>query len=160
MSLSNFVILTKQDILLNFNYITCIYIHFIGYTLQLQRKDTQDYRDAEAKAAEIANEIESQPSHKTRADLENGDEEDLYAAVTRPSDNNSSSNSNNNNNSREGSNNHSRNNNRGMRHERNSPTSSNDQTTNNIGEGTGGNSEKYVPPAKRKTAQTAKIVRY
>ncbi|XP_059619862.1 ataxin-2 homolog isoform X2 [Phlebotomus argentipes] len=91
-----------------------------GYTIQIQKKDTQDFKDAEAKAEEIAKEIENHPMHNERVDVENGDEEAAFASVERPS------------------------------------TSSPDA---NVSKGPSTNTQKYVPPAKRKGQSTGKLVR-
>ena len=47
-----------------------------GYTTPLSRKNTREYRMREQDAIRIANEIQNSPSTVSRAELENGDEED------------------------------------------------------------------------------------
>lgn len=54
-----------------------------GYTMPIQ-KDTQDFKEKEAEAAKKAQEIESGSGYKERIELENGDEEQMFAAVERP----------------------------------------------------------------------------
>ncbi|XP_067615542.1 ataxin-2 homolog isoform X2 [Eurosta solidaginis] len=54
------------------------------YTVQLDKVDSDEFKEAEAKAEKLAAEIENNPIYRERVDLENGDEESLYAAVERP----------------------------------------------------------------------------
>ncbi|XP_042910892.1 ataxin-2-like protein isoform X2 [Parasteatoda tepidariorum] len=55
-----------------------------GYTIPLNKQNTEEYRQKEEKADKVATEIESSMHHKTRAALENGDEEERFSAVVRP----------------------------------------------------------------------------
>ncbi|XP_077533593.1 uncharacterized protein LOC144145756 isoform X4 [Haemaphysalis longicornis] len=55
-----------------------------SYTVQLEPKNTDEYKLQEAKASKIAQEIESNPVFKKRIEVENGDEEDKFSAVVRP----------------------------------------------------------------------------
>ncbi|XP_055848487.1 ataxin-2 homolog isoform X2 [Episyrphus balteatus] len=58
------------------------------YTVQIEKRETDEFKEAEAKAEKLAQEIEKNPICRERLDLENGDEEALYAAVERPIENN------------------------------------------------------------------------
>lgn len=80
----------------------------VNYTVQIEKKDTTDFREQELEAERIANEIEKNPTYRERVDVENGDEEAAFAAVIRPVNNN-----NNNNNISNSNNNNTSNNNNG-----------------------------------------------
>lgn len=47
-----------------------------GYTTPLNKLNTPEYREREAKASRIAAEIEKSPTAQVRSEAENGDEED------------------------------------------------------------------------------------
>lgn len=55
-----------------------------SYTVPLDKGDSLEFKEAEAKAEKLAAEIENNPTCRERLDLENGDEETLFAAVERP----------------------------------------------------------------------------
>uniref|UniRef100_A0A1I8JU87 LsmAD domain-containing protein n=1 Tax=Anopheles funestus TaxID=62324 RepID=A0A1I8JU87_ANOFN len=59
-----------------------------GYTVQIQKKDSEEFKVQEQEAEKIANEIENNPVYKERIDIENGDEEAAFAAVVRPNSSN------------------------------------------------------------------------
>ena len=63
-----------------------------SYTVQIERKDTMDFRKQELEAERIANEIENNPKTAERLEVENGDEEAAFAAVIRNDDQNNNSN--------------------------------------------------------------------
>ena len=64
-----------------------------GYTTQLSkdRANSADYRAKEARAERLAREIEGNASSRDAIELENGDEEEAFSAVHRPSPNSSMS---------------------------------------------------------------------
>ena len=54
------------------------------------KQDTKEYKEREARAAQLAREIEKSDEYKNRIDLENeGDEESKFSAVSRDGGNNS-----------------------------------------------------------------------
>lgn len=64
------------------------------YTTPLVKQDTKEYREREARAAKLAQEIEKSEEYVRHSELENGDEGDeelCFAAVIRPDNNNSGS---------------------------------------------------------------------
>ncbi|XP_052901454.1 ataxin-2 homolog isoform X1 [Anopheles moucheti] len=130
-----------------------------GYTVQIQKKDSEEFKVQEQEAEKIANEIENNPVYKERIDIENGDEEAAFAAVVRPNSNASpqpaatqqgtggaatdkNSNSVGNNSSSNAA---------------NSNSNGNNNLTNNTSNSTNNNNNtampKYIVPAKRKTGQ-------
>lgn len=55
-----------------------------GYTVKLEHKNTDEYKQQEAEAHRIAQEIQSSPLYQARLSAENGDEEEQFSAVVRP----------------------------------------------------------------------------
>ncbi|UYV61387.1 ATXN2 [Cordylochernes scorpioides] len=57
--------------------------NLIGYTVQLEKKNTPEYQRRELEAIKVANEINNSAASKNRLQLENGDD-DKSSAVVRP----------------------------------------------------------------------------
>jgi hypothetical protein len=76
------------------NIVTTYKDNLEHYTVQIDRKDTNDFRKQELEAERIANEIENNPKTIERLEVENGDEEAAFSAVVRPADEIQSTNSN------------------------------------------------------------------
>ena len=55
--------------------------------MQLEKKNTDEYKKNEAKALKIASEIESSATYRARVATENTDEDEKISAVVRPSEN-------------------------------------------------------------------------
>nr|XP_040218395.2 ataxin-2 homolog isoform X2 [Anopheles coluzzii] len=152
-----------------------------GYTVQIQKKDSEEFKVQEQEAEKIANEIENNPVYKERIDIENGDEEAAFAAVIRPNSNNSpqpaaggvadknsnsvssssSSTSSSSGNSSNAANSNSNGNNN-LASNTNNSTNNNSSSNSSSSSSTGQampSSTKYVVPAKRKPGQGGKLVR-
>lgn len=76
------------------NIVTTYKDNLEHYTVQIERKDTMDFRKQELEAERIANEIENNPKTIERLEVENGDEEAAFAAVVRAEEQNNNNDSN------------------------------------------------------------------
>ena len=66
---------------------------FCVVSTKLSKCDTEEYREREAMASRMAQEIEKSPSYQHHANLENGDGDDeelKFSAVVRSNDSNTS----------------------------------------------------------------------
>lgn len=77
------------------NIVTTYKDNLEHYTVQIDRKDTIDFRKQELEAERIANEIENNPKTIERLEVENGDEEAAFAAVVRAEEQSTNSNNSN-----------------------------------------------------------------
>ncbi|CAG0883157.1 unnamed protein product [Darwinula stevensoni] len=55
------------------------------YTVAIHQNDSDEFRWREKEAQRLASEIEQNPTSRTRGEVENGDDEDRFSAVVRPS---------------------------------------------------------------------------
>lgn len=78
------------------NIVTTYKDNLEHYTVQIERKDTTDFRNQELEAERIANEIANNPKTIERLEVENGDEEAAFAAVVRNDEQSNSSSTNSN----------------------------------------------------------------